>query len=165
MNAAATIPATSTTAIRVHPRRMLLPLIFFEIVGGLDAEAARGACEDGSLWPSFNLAAATGSGHRLELHVWRGALENCQPGRDVKPRGDLNRIIAAVLPWPGTPSANPATVGATELAFRFCCSISLIGELIRAGEIAVLGKPPGPKITPRVSCSSAVEFLKRRVFL
>jgi hypothetical protein len=143
---------------------MLLPLVFFEVMAGLDAEGARAACEDGTLWPAWNLATLTGEHHRLALHVWRGAVEQWQPGRISAPKGNLDDVIARVLPSPSLASGGPATVAVTELAFRWCCSAELIADLIRAGELRTFGKRAVPNATPRVLHSSVVDFLKRRIF-
>jgi hypothetical protein len=161
MTSIATTPANS---IRLHPRRFLLPLAFFLVFSGLDEDSGRKLCEDGSLWPAFNLATGIGEGHRLALHVWREAVLQWPPSQAVRLNGDLDKIIAAVLPSQSPGSGSQAAIGATELAFRFCCSVDLIANLVRSGELRTFGKPSRPKATPRILQSSAVEFLKRRLF-
>jgi hypothetical protein len=160
MNATAATPANP---IRLHPRRLLLPLEFFEVLTGLDPEKARSLCEDGSL-TAFNLATAV-DGKRAKLHVCRESVERYEPGHTFKPNACLDEIIAKTLPAIGSASASTATVGATELAFRWCCSSERIVSLVRAGELRAVGKRPSPKATRRIAYLSAFNFLKGRVLI
>ena len=174
MNMTATAPVQLGFAHRLQlgARRMLIPLEFVAVTLDLDEDAAVELAESAALWPAWNLATRE-DGRRRKIHVWRGSLATV--GRDsVEPwmageshgstesRPTLCSVIAEVLPAAFNRSPETAYIRGTELAWRFCCSMDLIADLIAEGEIQQVGERSRPKETPIVSWLSVRDFLTRR---
>jgi hypothetical protein len=116
--------------------------------------------DDFKLWPAFNLA--TSMDGRRKIHLWRGCVEQYEPGRKMR-RGKLADIIAAILPPLGSKPAATETVRGSELTFRFCCCHNRIADLVCAGELCEVGRHSPVSQTPRISYASAAKFLESRV--
>jgi len=147
-------------ALRLHPRRTLIPLEFFGILHGVKLDDALDLVDDFKLRPAFNLATSVDG--RRKIHLWRGCIEGYEPGRKM-PRGKLADIIAGILPpLEGKPVAS-VTVHGSELTFRFCCCHKRIADLLSAGELCEVGSHNPISQTPRISYASAAKFLESRV--
>ena len=158
MTATATAPTQATPII--PERRKLLPAIFACVLLGLDEDRVGEIMEDGKLWPAFNLSVRP-DGRRL-LFCWRDGLLRLHASLPpaTASRGD---VIAGILPALGRMTAESATIGGTELAWRWSCGRDRIWDLIRAGELREVGRRPHCRATPRLSYCSVLEFLKRRI--
>ena len=165
MNAAAAMPHVTApaqgVALYLHPRRRLLPLIFFSILFGFDEDDALALVEDHKLAPAFNLA--THASGRRNIRVWRGSVEQWSPGQSIGPRAKVDDVITAALPSLCVGSDATASVCAIELARRFCLAPDTIAQFLHVGELIEVGRHNSACESPRVSRSSVTAFLKRRV--
>jgi hypothetical protein len=152
------MPAPATPII--PERRKLLPAVFACVLLGLDEDRVAEVMEDGELWPAFNLSVRP-DGRRL-LFCWRDGLLRLHAGLP-RTTASLDEVLAAILPVLGNTLADKATIGGTELAWRWSCGRDRIWDLIRNGELREVGHRPHCRATPRLAYCSVVEFLKRRV--
>jgi hypothetical protein len=152
-----TAPA-SMAALRLNKIRKLIPLEWVAVLHGVDRDFLLELAEQGEFW-TFNLATRTEG--RRKLHVTRSFAETFERDR-IPPRGNLQSEIALALPPLGIAPAAKVTVRATELARRWCLDADSINVLIRAGELQQIGTHSPANESPRVSYTSAAEFLERR---
>jgi hypothetical protein len=155
--------------LKLGPRRMLIPLEFCMVTFSRDEDQVLELVENGVLAPSWNLATRA-DGRRRKIHIWRGAVEDYDPEDDnlggvaAPPhRAELDDIIDLCLPSDlRSPTSELSSVRGTELAWRFCCSMDLIADLIRDGELAQAGPAARPKESPQILRASVTQFLRRR---
>jgi hypothetical protein len=104
LTAAAPSPAPALVPA-IPARRKLLPLAFFGVLFGVEPIELIEEVDARILRPAFNLAVL--DSRRRMIRVWRGAIENFQPG-EASPKGDVASVITAILPPLGI--APPASV-------------------------------------------------------
>jgi hypothetical protein len=163
MTAAPPTPTAPAKAagLRIAARYKLVPLFFFRILHGCDSLVAIEMVEDHILWPAFNLA--TRAGGQREIRIWRGCVEQYQPGQPPAPKPNLPDIITATLPLLGMTPAASATIPGADLARRFCLDGESIARLIALGELREVGRRNLAYQTPRISYVSVAQFLERRL--
>ena len=105
---------------------------------------------------------ASPGAERRDLRVWRDSV--------VAQKANPNARLAAPEPEAVLPQPTIQNIGGTiyrtirgrELRRRLSCSQWLVQNLIRTGELTAVPIAVGPKQTPLILHTSAVEFLKKR---